>query len=227
MIDEEENDDSGVTYDSADLSGEPDVSRLKLVAPVLNGNAMPPAGTEDSAVMSVLSMPAGAAAVEQPVPGLTLVTYPKGNEVPREASVTDRVLFGVRRRRQLHDEREGFFRDYKDGTGRPGDAEALLVAVSQHEEAVKAVRVTWRHKLMVALTTALAETNEKKLADKLTEVAAIVTAWQEAIELRSSKARILAEQGAVKHVRGRDGSWRKVHLMPWWRRLLNWLRRAP
>lgn len=194
----------------SDMSGEPDLSRLRLVGP--------------EPALSVESIPAGAAAVEQPVPGLTLVSYPKGNEAPREATATDRVLFGVRRRRQLHDEREGYFRDYKDGTGRPSDALDVIAATNAHDEAVKAVRVTWRHKLNVALANALAETNEKRLPEKLTEVAAIVTAWQEAIELRGSKARILAEQGAVKHVQRADGSWKKVHLMPWWRRLLKALR---
>lgn len=202
MIDEE-SEDSGVTYegDSGDLSGEPDVSKLRLV-----------------------SVPDGALEDVSPAPGMVVVSYPKDFEVPREANATDRVLLKVRMRRRDHDEREGYFRDYKDGTGRPSDAHDLIAATTAHDEALKAVRITWRHKLNVALAAAMAETNDKRLGEKLTEVAAIVTAWQEAIELRGSKARILAEQGAVKHVQRADGSWKKVHLMPWWRRLLKALR---
>jgi hypothetical protein len=210
MIDDEDTQGDG---DTGDLAGEPDLSRLKLV-PSCDGETG----------LKVESIPEGAAQVEQPAHGLTLVSYPKGNEIPREATTGDRVLLKVRERRQRHDEREGYFRDYKDGTGRPGDAEAVLVAVSQHDEAVRQVRITWRHKLLVAISNALVETNEKQLADKLTEVAAIVVAWQEAIEMRGQKARILAEQGAVKWERGSDGSYKKRHLMPWWKRFLKALR---
>lgn len=199
MTDEEETAVAG-DGNTADLSGEPDVSKLRLV-----------------------SMPAGALE-DVSAPGSIIVSYPKDFEVPREATTSDRVLLKVRQRRQQHDEREGYFRDYKDGTGRPSDPHAVLVATNAHEEALKAVRVTWRNKLEVALAVAMAETNEKRLAEKLTEVAAIVTAWQEAIELRGSKARILAEQGAVKRVQRGDGSWKTIHLMPWWRRLLKLLR---
>lgn len=189
--------------DTGELSGEPDASGLKLI-----------------------SVPRGSSVRSSELEGggqLVTVDFPR-NPGSASATATDRVLFRVRVRRDEHDQREGYFRDYKDGTGRPSDAHAVLVAASSHEEAVKAVRVTWRHKVEVALTLALAETNEKKLADRLTEVAAVVTAWQEAIDLRGSKARILAEQGAVKHVQRADGSWKKVHLMPWWRRVLKALR---
>lgn len=183
-----------------DMSGEPDVSRLRLVGPGPN-STVEAYETPGGGVVQVISQPQ-----------------------IKNATATDRVLFAVRARREQHDQREGYFRDYKDGTGRPSDAHDVLAATNAHDEALKAVRVTWRHKLNVALANALAETNEKRLAEKLTEVAAIVTAWQEAIELRGSKARILAEQGAVKHVQRADGSWKKVHLMPWWRRVLKVLR---
>lgn len=211
MIDDEEETEAGKNADSAEMSGEPDVSRLRLVGPGPTSVAET-YETPSGAVVEVISSPE---IRERRV--VEAATHPL---VASSATPTDRVLYRVRARRDEHDQRDGYFRDYKDGTGRPSDAHAVLAAAAAHEEAVKAVRVTWRHKLDVALSIALAETSEKKLPEKLTEVAAIVTAWQEAIELRGSKARILAEQGAVKHVQRANGSWKKVHLMPWWRRVL-------
>lgn len=195
MIDDEE----AVPNDgnTGDLSGEPDFAKVTMI--------QVPIG----AAMSASSMAGGARIIDVSFPG-----------AERPLTPTDRVLYKVRKRREEHDARDGYFRDFKDGTGRPNDAHDVLAATSAHDEALKVVRVTWRHKLMVALALALAETNEKKLADRLVEVAAVVTAWQEAVELRGSKARILAEQGAVRHVQRADGTWKKVNLMPWWRRLL-------
>jgi hypothetical protein len=201
MTDEDET--AGDDADTADMSGEPDVAKLQLIS-VPRGASVRASELESGAQLVTVDFP----------------RHPSSGS----ATATDRVLFKVRVRRDEHDQSQGYFRDYKDGTGRPSDAHAALVAASAHEEAVKAVRVTWRHKLDVALAAAYVETNEKRLPEKLTEVAAIVTAWQEAIELRGSKARILAEQGAVKHVQRTDGSWKKIHLMPWWRRALKWLR---
>lgn len=195
MIDDEETEAGDA--DNDDMSGEPDLSKFKT-----------------------LTLPAGVdLGGEKLEHGLLLVV---DNEKP--ASSTDRVLFKVRVRRDQHDQRDGYFRDYKDGTGLPVDDGLVTKAVAAHEAAVKNVRVTWRNKLEVAIARVLSERNEKKLVDQLTELAAVTTAWQEAIELRGSKARILAEQGAVRRVQRSNGSWKTIHLMPWWRRVLKALR---
>lgn len=166
------------------------------------------------------------------------------------ATLTDRVLLQVKQMRRDDDARNGFMRDYRDGTlGRMfkgptmlGDVEALELAVRALKEAMDAASPSWRHHLELAVALANAEKDDAALQRRLLHVAAIAVAWVEGIEMRADRRRIdreAAKRGQLKQAkRAPDGSIvaTDLELEPevlliaapppevWWLRLLKWLR---
>lgn len=207
-------------------------------------------GREDSSDLSLgeveqLAVPAGidgivaaGGAVERVEFENGAVGYLKGSRPPqavtveqveRAATMTDRVLLAIRIRRQVQDANEGSFRDYADGTGRTGagahtDRQMLMAAYQSLAEAKKAVKLSWRHQLDVAVAELYVERDPKKLRRLLVEVAAITVAWAEGIEVRASERRIAEQQQARKLVLLPGGGTKLVLIAPWWRRALRWLR---
>jgi hypothetical protein len=153
-------------------------------------------------------------------------------------SLTDRVLFTVRHRRQLDDEREGILRDYPDGTaGRKHkgptsttDKETLLAAERELSESVRAASPSWRNHLEVAVARVNVELNEEQLEAQLVALAALSTAWIEALRARVDRRRIDREESRRLRV-VKDGKVVEVSeslaletpRVSWWRRLLLWL----
>lgn len=173
---------------------------------------------------------------------LVLHEYPSGGTPPqavtleqfdRGATVTDRQLLEVRARRHVQDEAEGYVRDYADGVSgtrfhgpdATTDRQHALEAKVAHDAALRAARLSWRHKLELACADLYAESNPKKLRSRIIEVAAVAVSWAEGLEVRKSSARIAAEQGALRRVVARDGSVKFVPLREtWWKRALRFLR---
>jgi len=149
------------------------------------------------------------------------------------ASVTDQMLLAVRARRASQDEAEGYVRDYADGVSgtrfhgpdATTDKQHALEAQRAHDAALRAARLSWRHKLELACAELYVESNPKKLRSRIIEAAAVAVSWGEGLEVRKSSERIAAEQGALRRVIARDGSVKFVPLRnPWWKRALRFLR---
>lgn len=156
------------------------------------------------------------------------------------ASTTDRVLLKVRMRRRDDDQRDGFFRDFPDGTaGRrfcgPGvqtDRDAVVEAQRALGDAMRSASPSWRHHLELAMARVMAEADEAQLEERLVAVAAVAVAWAEGIEMRVDRRRIDVEAARSRKLRvvALDGGGEMVlreYSVPveraaWWKRLLAW-----
>lgn len=163
------------------------------------------------------------------------------------ATVTDRVLMQVRQQRRRDDEREGFMRDYPDGTrGRQfkgpsleHDVEAPALTLSRLRDASRNANPSWRHHLEHSLAMVNAGETEPETAAHLVRLAAVAVAWTEAIEARVDRRRIDAEASARRQLRIvslETGGKMVLRDAPapaasssresWLRRLLSWFRRG-
>jgi hypothetical protein len=118
----------------------------------------------------------------------------------------DSVLKQVKAERIRQDDRFGWFRDYPDGTSRSTSYDWELTAAREAlASAEKAGKLTWRHILQEEFFEVSFENDPARLKVELIQVAAVATAWAEAIERRPTK---------LKTIRPSI-----------WRRFLNWARR--
>jgi hypothetical protein len=160
--------------------------------------------------------------VEAEEPGLSEDTA--SLPVPPGALLTDRVLLAVRQARARQDQKHGILRDYRDGTaGTRFHGPSISIDKSNVGEAKRALadaekagRRSWRNYLELAVAEAVAESNERRLQQRLIEVAAVACAWVEGIDVRADDNRIAIEQKAMQVRNGRIIPMRP----PWWKRLL-------
>jgi hypothetical protein len=139
--------------------------------------------------------------VEADAPPLEVVQMP--------ATLTDRLLMRVRQLRLEDDRRDGFLRDYPDGTaGRrfkgptlEQDQEATREAAARWKDAMRNANPSWRHLLELELARALELRDEQALEMRLLKVAAVAIAWAEGINMRADRRRIDNEAALRKKLR--------------------------
>lgn len=103
-------------------------------------------------------------------------------------TATDRVLCEVADERIRQDEKWGE-QNHPDGTARPGDLALVALAVKSTTDAAMANEavpgtLTWRLILDEEVREAFAERDPAGLRAELIQVAAVATAWIEAIDRR-------------------------------------------
>lgn len=167
--------------------------------------------------------------------------------VQMPATLTDRLLMRVRQQRLEDDRREGFLRDYPDGTaGRrfkgpdaEGDSLASREAFARWKEAMRNAKPSWRLMLELEVARALEQADEQALEQRLLKVAALAVAWAEGINMRVDRRRI--DNEAARRGKLRVVALDKNHQMvlrdatpvpapaetkrSWLTRLLAWFRR--
>ncbi len=93
----------------------------------------------------------------------------------------------VRAERARQDAKWGGGRDSPDGTGTPTQVDRARQARDACDLAAREHRKTWRHILVEEVSEALAEKSETRLRAELVQVAAVATAWVEAIDARGGR----------------------------------------
>jgi len=130
---------------------------------------------------------------------------------PLAAKRTDEVLAEVKRQRGRDDEREGYFRDFRDAApdcvtllpSREQDTHAVRLANTGSRAWLAQLAVLWGWVARAAMKGGVSGSAELRVC--LVRVLALCVAWVEAIDERHSLARA------------------QVAPMPWWRRVLAWL----
>ena len=98
---------------------------------------------------------------------------------------TANVLHEVEKERKAQDAKWGQ-QNHPDGTGLPSDPSNADLTRALCDVAFKDGRGTWRHILMEEVAEAYAESDPAPLREELIQVAAVATAWVEALDRRES-----------------------------------------
>lgn len=77
--------------------------------------------------------------------------------------------------------------NHPDGTGGPDEQELVIAARAAYEDAKAHGQLTWLNVLLEEVAEALAESDPARLREELVQVAAVATAWVEAIDRRSGR----------------------------------------
>lgn len=91
----------------------------------------------------------------------------------------------IRREREAQETKWGQ-QNHPDGTGIDGDDVVANVFRSRCKHLARTGKTSWRYILLEEVFEALAETDDKPLRDELVQVAAVATAWIEAIDRRGN-----------------------------------------